>query len=51
MAEIAAFSDSYAEARRKFVEAAQRAGAKLAQLAELDRLFPPPAGPQPLEML
>ena len=22
-----------------------------AQLAELDRLFPPPAGPQPLEML
>jgi aldehyde reductase len=22
-----------------------------AQLAELDRLFPPPAGPQPLDML
>jgi len=30
MAELAAFSDSYAEARRKFVEAARRAGAKLA---------------------
>jgi len=29
MADIAAFSDSYAEARRKFVEAARRAGAKL----------------------
>jgi hypothetical protein len=30
MPELAAFSDSYAEARRKFVEAARRAGAKLA---------------------
>ena len=30
MAELEAFSDSYAEARRKFVEAARRAGAKLA---------------------
>ncbi len=29
MAELEAFSDSYAEARRKFVEAARRAGAKL----------------------
>ena len=29
MTELAAFSDSYAEARRKFVEAARRAGAKL----------------------
>jgi hypothetical protein len=29
MADIAAFSDSYAEARQKFVEAARRAGAKL----------------------
>src|SRR5512147_2685875 len=30
MAELTAFSDSYAEARRKFVDAARRAGAKLA---------------------
>jgi uncharacterized protein DUF2817 len=30
MVELAAFSDSYAEARKKFVEAARRAGAKLA---------------------
>ena len=30
MAELGAFSDSYADARRKFVEAARRAGAKLA---------------------
>src|SRR5688572_13491728 len=30
MSELAGFSDSYAEARRKFVEAARRAGAKLA---------------------
>ena len=30
MAELAAFSDSYAEARKKFVDAARRAGAKLA---------------------
>jgi len=30
MAELGAFSDSYAEARRKFTEAARRAGAKLA---------------------
>jgi len=29
MADLEAFSDSYAEARRKFVEAARRAGAKL----------------------
>jgi hypothetical protein len=29
MAELAAFSDSYAEARKKFVDAARRAGAKL----------------------
>ena len=29
MVELEAFSDSYAEARRKFVEAARRAGAKL----------------------
>jgi hypothetical protein len=29
MVELAAFSDSYAEARKKFVEAARRAGAKL----------------------
>ena len=30
MAELAAFSDSYAEARKKFIDAARRAGAKLA---------------------
>ena len=30
MAELEAFSDSYADARRKFIEAARRAGAKLA---------------------
>src|SRR4029078_1045782 len=29
MAELTAFSDSYADARRKFVDAARRAGAKL----------------------
>ena len=32
MAELAAFSDSYAEARKKFVDAARRAGAKLTSL-------------------
>jgi len=40
MLELAAFSDSYAEARKKFVEAARRAGAKLASYQHPDERGP-----------
>ena len=40
MAELAAFSDSYAEARKKFVDAARRAGAKLASYKHPDERGP-----------
>jgi len=40
MSELAAFSDSYAEARKKFVDAARRAGAKLASYKHPDERGP-----------
>ncbi len=40
MLELASFSDSYAEARKKFVEAARRAGAKLASYKHPDERGP-----------
>jgi len=40
MLELTAFSDSYAEARKKFVEAARRAGAKLASYKHPDERGP-----------
>ena len=40
MVELAAFSDSYAEARRKFVEATRRAGAKLTSYQHPDQRGP-----------
>ena len=40
MSDLAAFSDSYAEARRKFVEAARRAGAKLSSYQHPDERGP-----------
>jgi hypothetical protein len=45
MAELASFSDSYAEARKKFVDAARRAGAKLASYQHPDQRGP---GGEPL---
>ena len=45
MAELASFSDSYAEARKKFVDAARRAGAKLASYQHPDERGP---GGEPL---
>jgi len=40
MADLAGFSDSYAEARKKFVDAARRAGAKLASYQHPDQRGP-----------
>src|SRR5260221_10676662 len=40
MVELAAFSDSYAEARKKFVDAARRAGAKIASYQHPDQRGP-----------